>query len=587
MAHSNRNNILYVVLEDFSPLASASFGMQYGLEASALKTPNLDRLASQATTFQHAYCQAPICNPSRTSFLTSRRPEATHCYTNDDLRFPQLPTLTDFVKASAPHATVACGGGGKIFHIACDKEERGFVNGAAQLRGDEAMLKAANQRLERGLNRSWSGGGSGGSGHGGWQPVHSPNWAALTSTLYGQPPTGRTNDQEKTRVAVRLLAHYARTRERYFLAVGLSSTHVQGSSICMPGAYQAENAQPLPTSYPLAPARSFDADPPLLTWPNWDLTRFDIGWRWQREALGRYYGCATHMDTQIGALLDALDVLQLAQSTAVIVQGDHGFSLGRHGRWSKYNLYEDSTRVPLLIAVPGGRVRVVDDVVESLDVMPTILDLWGVRRLHTASAVQLQQQSARTHFELNGAAIPLDGESLVPYLLTPSGEPLPPATVTTSRGGSSPHMAPVARRNPYARSELREWMMIHRPTDTELPGARPVRMVGKGAQLYVRTPSHSYVAYLRPRCGCGPLMLLDETLYDVRSDPGESYNLAYRHSHAETRRALLGEVLTHWRIDGATLGLVSADRATRVAMVDELARCFNASVRCHTVLGEL
>ena len=231
MAHSNRNNILYVVLEDFSTLASPAFGAQYGLVRSALHTPNLDRLAAQGTTFQHAYCQSPICNPSRTSFLTSRRPSSTRCYTNDDLQFPPLPTLSDFLRASAPHAIIACGGGGKIFHIACDKEERGFINGAAQLRNDETMLKAADQRLLRGLNRSWSGAAGGGQGG-----VHSPGWGALTANLYGKPPTGRTNDQDKTRVAIRLLAHYARMRERFFLAVGLSATHVQGSSICMTSA---------------------------------------------------------------------------------------------------------------------------------------------------------------------------------------------------------------------------------------------------------------------------------------------------------------------------------------------------------------
>ena len=461
MAHSNRNNILYVVLEDFSTLASPAFGAQHGLVHSALHTPNLDRLAAHGTTFQHAYCQSPICNPSRTSFLTGRRPTSTNCYTNDDLQFPPFPTLSDFLKASAPHAVIACGGGGKIFHIACDKEERGFFNGAAQLRNDEAMLKAADQRLQRALNRSWSGAATGPGG------VHSDGWGALTANLYGKPPTGRTNDQDKTRVAIRLLAHYARMRERFFLAVGLSATHVQGSSICMTSASQAEHASPVPQSHPLAPLRSADEDPPLLTWPNWDLTRFDIGWRWQREAIGQYYACATHVDAQIGAMLDALDVLQLAASTAVVVQGDHGFSLGRHGRWSKYNLYEDATRVPLIIAVPGGSARVVDDVVESLDVMPTILELWGVKRVVAPASQQPTAATAATtiaaaapsttaadanttaglpHYELGRRAVPLEGDSLLPYLLAPSAR-----TASTSLHRSAERVAPSRKYAPSVR----------------------------------------------------------------------------------------------------------------------------------------
>ena len=224
------SNILFVVLEDFSTLASQSFAPG---SDSLRHTPHLQRLAARGVTFDKVYCQAPICNPSRTSFLTSRRPSSTHVYSNDDLTFPSLPTIVDFVKSAAPGAVVACGGGGKIFHIACDKEERGFINGAAQLRNDNAMNAAADVKIVRALNRT----------HGGY--------AALRATMYGNPPTGRTNDQDKTRVSLRLLAHYTRTRERFFLAVGLSSTHVQAGRICMNGAVLAESGVPVPVGYVL------------------------------------------------------------------------------------------------------------------------------------------------------------------------------------------------------------------------------------------------------------------------------------------------------------------------------------------------
>ncbi len=69
--------------------------------------------------FQRAYCQAPICNPSRTSFLVARRPTVTRVFSNDDLTFPSLPTLVDFLHAADPQATLLCAG--KVFHVACDK----------------------------------------------------------------------------------------------------------------------------------------------------------------------------------------------------------------------------------------------------------------------------------------------------------------------------------------------------------------------------------------------------------------------------------------------------------------------------------
>ena len=356
-------NVLYVVLEDFSTLASTVFSPEPA--ASARRTPHLDRLAARSVVFRNTFCQAPICNPSRTSFLTGRRPTATQVWSNDDSKFPPLPTIVDFVRSTAPSAAVACTGRGKIFHRACDVEPHGFENGETQLTADAAMASAAERTLRAAIRQS---------------SIDDMARRSLRNALNNTPRYRRTKDQEKTAVALLLLGHYAATRTRFFLAVGLASTHVHGGRICIPGAYENEGGKPIGPDARIAPSRAKEIDPPLVTWPNWDIPRFDVGERWQREVTGHYFACATHVDSQIGLLTDALDVLKLTASTAIVVQGDHGFSLGRHGRWSKYNLYEDATRVPLLMAVPGRPAAVVTTVVESLDVTPTLLDLWGVRR---------------------------------------------------------------------------------------------------------------------------------------------------------------------------------------------------------------
>ena len=536
---SSLPSILYAVLEDFSTLASPVFEAAAlpTTSADARRTPHLGRLAQRGVTFQRVYSQAPICNPSRTSFLTGRRPQTTRVFSNDDGNFPDLPTLVDFIRGADPAAAVVCGG--KIFHVACDKQPRGFAVGAAQLRAEPATFAASDAHL-----RNVSNNGN--------------RYPALHATMHSQPAVGRTNDQDKTRAAIRLMAHYALARERrFFVAVGLASTHVQGSSICTPAAATIEGGAPVTTTR-LAPNRATEVDPPLVTWPNWDLNRFDVGWKWMRAAIGDYYACATHIDAQIGALLDALDVLYLTPTTAFVVQGDHGFSLGRHGRWSKYHLYEDATRVPLVMMVPGGaRGRVVSDVVESLDVMPTILDLWGV-----PTTMPKRARSSRTSYALGegGGSAALDGTSLLPYL---AERPAPPA--------------PAGLRPTYARSELREWMVIHRANDTLLPGARPMRMVGRGAQLYVRTTRYAYVAYLKPRCDCAPgLLLVDEQLFDHSTDSGEATNLAYNPAHLATRDQLLALVRRDWKIDVAG-NSPRPDRAARIALLTQLAGCFNRS----------
>ena len=135
------------------------------------------------------------------------------------------------------------------------------------------------------------------------------------------------------------------------------------------------------------------------------------------------------MDAQIGALLTALDELQLASTTAIVVHADHGFALGQHARWSKYTLHEEATRIPLLIAVPGLTDRLaprdmeIMAPVEALDILPTLLDLWapasswaseswpsstaGGRRLtHRRMSVKLPGQPV----------VELEGLSLMPFL---------------------------------------------------------------------------------------------------------------------------------------------------------------------------
>lgn len=106
-------NVLYIVLEDFGALGSSVFASPGGAPHGS--TPNLERIAATGVAFRRAYCQAPICNPSRSSILVGRRPSHTRIYTNEDrydARMPaNTPTVVDFLRAADGKASVACGGG--------------------------------------------------------------------------------------------------------------------------------------------------------------------------------------------------------------------------------------------------------------------------------------------------------------------------------------------------------------------------------------------------------------------------------------------------------------------------------------------
>ena len=120
-----------------------------------------------------------------------------------------------------------------------------------------------------------------------------------------------------------------------------------------------------------------------------------------REAIAAYYACVTFLDTQLGLVLDALDELGLADNTIVIFFADHGFHLGEHGHWSKYTLFEQSTRVPMIVRVPGltPAGAVCDEIVELVDLLPTIGELAGLElpaNLEGTSFVPLLADPGRT-----------------------------------------------------------------------------------------------------------------------------------------------------------------------------------------------
>ena len=336
-ASGRRKNVLFVAVDDLNHSVGC-----YG--HPVVRTPNIDRLARRGLCFDRAYCQFPVCNPSRSSLLTGLRPDSTGILDNRTplrSRLPDVVTLPQLFRESG-YFTARLG---KIFHSPGKMDD--------SKAWDVTFDPRTTQVGRRGQGRNLTGG-----------VVKWCRWLAAEGTDRDQ------QDGQIAAEAVRLLEQ--KRDESFFLGVGFHKPH---DPFIVPKRYF--DMYPLEKLTP--PRDPQDATP---------LHRLAIGSSWKesfdrftdrerREFMRAYYAGVSFIDAQLGEILDALDRLGLADDTIVVFFGDHGYQLGEHGWWNKSTLYEPSTRAPLLVAVPGvtaGAARC-DRFVEFVDIYPTLAEL--------------------------------------------------------------------------------------------------------------------------------------------------------------------------------------------------------------------
>lgn len=354
-----------------------------------VKSPNIDRLASRGVRFERAYCQFPLCNPSRSSFMTGMRPDTTGVLDNAAVfraRHPGVVTMPQLFRKNGYFAARV----GKIYHYGVPNQIgtsglddppswETFVNPKGRDVDDEAKIFSIKP----------------GSGFG-----------ATLSWLAADGADAEQTDARGAEAAVRLLEQ---NKDRpFFLAVGFYRPH---TPYVAPKKYF--------DMYPLdsikvvsAPGRDGVPAPALTVNP----PDYGISDDLKRQAIRAYYASTTFMDAQVGTVLDALDRLNLAEKTVVVFWSDHGYHLGEHGLWQKQSLFEESTHVPLVFAGPGVKAagKSSPRVVELIDVYPTLADLCGL--------------AAPAH---------LEGKSLKPLLDDPAGAWSRPALTQVRRGGGN------------------------------------------------------------------------------------------------------------------------------------------------------
>jgi iduronate 2-sulfatase len=369
-ANGKKPNVLFIVCDDLNTNLGSS-GYPY------TQTPNLNKLAGQSLTFDRAYCQYPVCGPSRASFLSGLYPESTGVLNNtSDIRHtrPDSPSMPAFFKKHGYWT----GGVGKIYHntktdpgeIAWDENIR-FENDELQ------AVKEARQKFE-----AERGSIDDRKNKKAWKALRVKVGGALTAqTPPGHGPSGLKDEQHKDGKNVRQVVEWLDQRkpdekQPFFIICGIQKPHVP---FLAPDKY-FDLYPPKGISYEPNPLDDLDDVPPLALVKRSVSFGFEFGKEndaLRREYMQAYHACITFVDVQIGLVLDKLKEEKLWDDTIIVFTSDHGYHLGEHYLWGKVTLFEESARVPLIIRVPDmTRPKTRSQaLVELVDIFPTLAGL--------------------------------------------------------------------------------------------------------------------------------------------------------------------------------------------------------------------
>lgn len=369
---SKRPNVLFISIDDLNSWIGA-LGRQ-----PEVKTPAIDALAKRGTLFTHAYCAAPYCNASRMSVFTGCLPSTTGVYNNEP--FWDTPARrTSFVELMK-QAGYYTFGAGKVFHGRYDYDQAGRTAAPQanwteienrSLLWDRFDTSAAEPMPPgRPLNALFDFGNFDSV-----EPMyHHFDWGPMPDSVEAAMP-----DERVCRSIENFLADPP--SEPFFCAAGIYKPHLPW--------YVPKRFFDLydPDRITLPVVREDDLDDVPLRARQWALSPDDhklvTARNLWRPAVQGYLAAISYCDWIVGRIIAALDRSPHAENTVIALWSDNGFHLGEKLHWRKFVLWEEATRVPMIIVPPAGVARQACyfDPVSLIDLFPTITELCGVAGL--------------------------------------------------------------------------------------------------------------------------------------------------------------------------------------------------------------
>ena len=316
-----------------------------------VRTRHLDRLSEQSYTFDNAYCNYPICTPSRLSMLTGRYPHQIGAWDLGVIPDRQSPTWGDYL-TEAGYETVLCG--------------RTHFNGTDRLHGFSHRLL---DDLPRWCNRNG-------------RPPRRTSDARRGSNSHvtecGPGDHEHTRyDRKVTDLAVDFLREKATSQDDNPFLLYCGFMHPHFPLIAPPEFFLQYDPDTL--ELPETWNEPLESQHPIIQHHRWSW-RNDIPPPESvvRCALASYYALVSSLDAQVGRILEAIDTSPLRENTVVIYTSDHGEMAGHHGIWQKQCFYEPAVRVPLMLRLPSDENGRVAENVSLVDVLPTLLEIAGL-----------------------------------------------------------------------------------------------------------------------------------------------------------------------------------------------------------------
>lgn len=350
--NQKRPNILLVMADQIAAPALPVYGHR------VVKTPHLESLASSGVVFDAAYCNFPVCAPSRFSMLTGLYATRIGAYDNAAEFSASWVTLPHYLRALGYHTSLC----GKMHFIGPD-----------QLHGYHERLTTDIIGSDFALTANWS------------ETVPSSPAGATLKTVLDAGHCIRSlqidYDDEVEHCAIQKIYDLARAQEQqpFFLTVSFTHPHAPFTSPLEHWQRYRDEDIDMPAVGPLAEAQQ-DMQTRWLGQAR-HSDKYVITDDLVRNARHAYYGMISYIDDKVGRIMEAMRRTELDRETVVIFLGDHGEMMGERGMWFKSTFYEWSCRVPMIVSAPERfSPRRCTQIVSLVDLLPTVLDLAGAAK---------------------------------------------------------------------------------------------------------------------------------------------------------------------------------------------------------------